>query len=100
MERITNKFEYIQYININTVEPVYNGHLRDWPILAVIDRWPFCTGWASEEENSNAHVSNVVMHAENALKPPELRKSISYYPCDEKVTLYNLQVKQITQIIA
>ena len=31
-------------------------------------------------------VSNFLMHTENALKPPELRKRIAYYPYDEKVT--------------
>ena len=28
----------------NTVEPVYNGHPRDWTKLAVIHRWPLYTG--------------------------------------------------------
>ena len=36
---------------------LFNGHFRDWPILAVLERCPFFTGRASEEENFNAHVS-------------------------------------------
>ena len=32
------------YIYIYTVEPVYNGHPRDWTKLAVIHRWPLYTG--------------------------------------------------------
>ena len=31
-------------IYIYTVEPVYNGHPRDWTKLAVIHRWPLYTG--------------------------------------------------------
>ena len=29
---------------IYTVEPVYNGHPKDWTKLAVIHRWPLYTG--------------------------------------------------------
>ena len=32
------------YIYIYTVEPVYNGHPRDWTKLAVIHRWPLYIG--------------------------------------------------------
>ena len=30
--------QFVTYIYIYTVEPVYNGHPRDWTILAVIHR--------------------------------------------------------------
>ena len=40
---INSLYIYI-YIYIYTVEPVYNGHPRDWTKLAVIHRLPLYTG--------------------------------------------------------
>ena len=36
--------QFVTEIYIYTVEPVYNGHPRDWTKLAVIHRWPLYTG--------------------------------------------------------
>ena len=51
--------DIVDIVDIDTVEPVYNGHPRDWTKLAVIHRWPLYTGNCLNPQRNQRSAINI-----------------------------------------